>query len=335
MLNIYSRSDAAEGAMSAVHPIEPDEGGESGWCDITPEMVWIDLYNPDREEEHYVEGVVDLNLPTREDMEEIEFSSRLYIDKGAAFMTALLAFHGGQDNLQSGPVTFVLHEDHLITIRYIDPKSFSIFADRVVRQPDLCSYPAEAFGNLLDVLIDRTADLLERASGMVEGISSRIFAPKKGRNLEKVLRELGGCQSDTARIRDSLVSLGRLLLYARGLPLDLIGTKDAYDAFHEHLRTLEKDVASLNDHAGFVSGNIAYLHEAALGMINLEQNTTIKIVSVASVAFLPPTLIASLYGMNFEYMPELHQPWAYPVVVGAMIASAVGPLVWFRIKGWL
>lgn len=334
MLNIYSREAAPEGAFTVVPP--EGAGDEAGWCEITPDGVWIDLYNPDREEERYVEGVVGLNLPTREDMQEIEFSSRLYLEDGAAFMTAQVAFYGGFDHLQSGPVTFVLHRQHLITIRYIDPKSFSIFADRTVRHPETCGQAHEALANLLEVLIDRTADLLEKASGTVDEISGRIFAPKRGRNLEKVLRELGRCQSDTARIRDSLVSFGRLLLFARALDRELVGTDEAgFNAFHDKLRTLEKDVASLNDHSAFVSGNIAYLHDAALGVINLEQNTTIKIVSVASVAFLPPTLIASLYGMNFEFMPELHVPWAYPIVVLAMIASAVGPLVWFRLKGWL
>lgn len=333
MLKIYGHDQAA--SADVLEALEPS-GGESGWCDLTEDMVWIDLYNPTRQEEHYVEGVLGLGLPTREDMNEIEFSSRFYLEEGAAFMTAQIAFHGGQDHLQGGPVTFVLMKGRLVTIRYINPQSFDVYAERVSRQPEMCRTAFDAFSNLLEVLIDRTADLLEKTSAAVEDMSGAIFAPKKGRNLEKVLRDLGRCQSDTAKIRDSLASFGRLLLFARALEADRIGADtDGMTHFHTRLRTLEKDVQSLNDHVSFVAGNISYLHEAALGMINIEQNTIIKIFSVASVAFLPPTLIASIYGMNFEHMPELQQPAAYPVVLALMIASSVGPLIWFRVKGWL
>jgi magnesium transporter len=335
MLNVYSRDKSSP--HTRISPsLEPNEAGRSAWCDISDDMVWLDLYHPDREEEHYVEGVLGIGLPTREDMNEIEFSSRLYLEDGAAFMTAQIAFFGERDHLQSGPVTFVLLKNRLVTIRYIDPKSFDLFADRVIKSPELCGTAFEALANLLDVLIDRTADLLERTSASVEAISAGIFAPKKSRNLEKVLRELGRCQSDTARIRDSLGSLARLLLFARGIEAERIGA-DAHGlaVFRQHLLPLDKDVQSLNDHVAYVASNITFLHEAALGMINIEQNAIIKIFSVASVAFLPPTLIASVYGMNFQHMPELHQPWAYPVVLVAMVASSIGPLIWFKAKGWL
>ncbi|GGZ45299.1 magnesium transporter CorA family protein [Asticcacaulis endophyticus] len=316
--------------------LEPQQGAGSAWCDIDDAMTWLDLHNPTRDEELFVEGALGVGIPTREDMNEIETSSRLYTEDGAVFMTAQVAYFGGQPHLQSGPVTFALLRERLVTVRYIDPQSFRIFSDKISRSPALCDSAAMTLTNLLDVLIDRTADLVEKVSAGVDDISTQIFATKANRGLDKLLRQMGRHQNDIAKLRDSLLSFQRLFSYGLLLSDDQVsGDATELEVFRARLRSLHEDAQSLTDHAGYVTGNITYLQEAAMGLINIEQNSIIKIVSVASAAFLPPTLIASIYGMNFEHMPELHVAVAYPLAIGAMVLSAVLPMIWFKYKGWL
>lgn len=304
--------------------------------DVDDAAVWLDLLNPSREEELALEARLGLLLPTREDMAEIEASSRLYLEGDAAFMTAQIAFFGGFDHLQSGPVTFVLAKGRLITIRYIEPTSFRLFADHIERQPHVCVTATEAFLGLLDVLVDRTADLIEKTSDDVDELSRTIFQVRRTKRLEQVLNELGGLQNDIARIRDSLLSLTRLSGFAAGLERIITGLKGEEERdYHERLRTMTQDLVSLSDHATYVTGNITFLLDAALGFINLEQNNIVRLISITSVIFLPLTLIASIYGMNFDAMPGLHSPPAFWIVVGLMMAIALGLMWWFKQRRWL
>jgi magnesium transporter len=300
------------------------------------DAAWIDLYNPTRDEELAMESRLGVLLPTREDMAEIEASSRLYLEDGVAFMTAQVAFFGGQTHLQSGPVTFVLAGRRLITIRYIDPASFSIFAEHIDKSPVLCLDGSTAFLNLLDVIIDRTADLIEKIQGSIDDLSRSIFTRQRKGRLEDVLLLLGNAQNDIVKIRDSLVTFARLTAFAAGLDPALTAGRHADSkAFQDRLHIMSQDVASLSDHATYVSGNIAFLLDAALGLINVEQNAVMKVISVTSVVFLPLTLIASIYGMNFDHMPFLHDPDAFwaSIVIMAVIAFAL--IWWFRMKRWV
>jgi magnesium transporter len=144
------------------------------------------------------------------------------------------------------------------------------------------------------------------------------------------LAKLGRSQSLNAKARDSLVSLARLISFA-----SLSDQIEANRDHRDHLKSLQRDVQSLTDHSSYLSSNITFLLDAALGLINIEQNAIIKIFSVAAVVFLPPTLVASIYGMNFEQMPELKFAHGYPMALILMVISAVVPLWWFRKKGWL
>ncbi|HEX7799844.1 MAG TPA: magnesium transporter CorA family protein [Asticcacaulis sp.] len=300
------------------------------------DAAWIDMFQPTRDEELAMEARLGVLLPTREDMAEIETSSRLYLENGAAFMTAQVAFFGGQEHLQSGPVTFVLAAQKLVTIRYIDPASFAIFAGHIDKQPVLCLDGPTAFLNLLDVIIDRTADLIERTQGGIDELSRSIFTRNRKGRLEDVLILLGNAQNDIVKIRDSLVGFARLTAFAAGLdPALTRGTHTQTKEFHDRLHTLSQDVASLSDHATYVSGNIAFLLDAALGLINVEQNSVMKLISVTSVVFLPLTLIASIYGMNFDHMPFLHDPDAFWASMAIMAVIAVALVWWFRMKRWV
>ncbi len=310
--------------LGAIHPevVTPD-------ADWRPpqDTLWLDLMSPSRDEELAVEAALGLGLPTREEMAEIEPSSRLYQAHGATFMTATLLARRGDDSRLNAPVTFILGKGLVITIRYEAVKAFDLFAERAhtlgVASASSCLL------NLLDAVVERLADLLEHSDDEVEQVSKAIFARPKGAQFEALLTDLARAQSLAAMTRGSLVSLARLFSFAALAP------EIAHDPeCLAHLHALQRDGQSLTEHANAGSGQIAFLLDAALGLINIEQNGIIKFFSVAAVILMPPTLVASVYGMNFHHMPELELPFGYPMALSMMLISAVLPVLWFRRRGW-
>lgn len=300
-------------------------------------VVWADLLNPSKEEETTVERWLGVCVPTREEMEEIEISSRLYVEDGAHFMTATLPSQTDSDDPVMAPVTFVLSGNRLVTIRYHEPKAFQSFPQRAEKASIGCTSAETILVGLLEAIVDRLADVLERASRDVEALSKDIFNPTakkastRDRTFQLLLKDLGRKESLTSGMRDSLTTLQRL----SGFLANAVGqARDGKDV-RARVKTLSRDVASLSDHASFLSQKITFLLDATLGMINIEQNAIIKIVSVAAVVFLPPTLVASIYGMNFDAMPELKWLLGYPFALGVMVVSAILPFVYFRRRGWL
>ena len=214
------------------------------------------------------------------------------------------------------------------------PKVFERFAAHVERSPMLCSDATATLIHLLDAIVDRLADVLEGVGTEMDNISKSTFrrgASQQARMtnaaLAVLLVRIGHAHDLVSKSRVSGVSLARLLSFL-GATLDPKGTK-------EHLDGLVKDVASLTDHASYLSGNVTFLLDAALGLINIEQNAIIKIFSVAAVIFMPPTLVASIYGMNFHHMPELSFTFGYPMALGIMVGSAILPYMFFKSRGWL
>jgi magnesium transporter len=221
----------------------------------------------------------------------------------------------------------VLLKGLLISIRYDELRAFDLFAERA-HGLGVASGTQSLF-NLLDAAIERLADLLEKTAEDVESVSAAIFRRPKGAQFEALLTELARAQSLTSMTRNSLVSLARLLSFA-SLAEEIASDPEC----RAHLRSLQRDDQSLTEHAGFQSSHIAFLLDAALGLINIEQNGIIKFFSVAAVILMPPTLVASVYGMNFHNMPELSWPFGYPMALSLMAMSAVVPIVWFRRRGW-
>lgn len=295
---------------------------------------WLDLMQPTRAEELAVEKALGVELPTREEMLEIEPSSRLYQHNGATFLTAHVLFHSDTDTPSITPISFVLAQGRLVTIRYEEPRSFQVFAMHAGRDNSLCLDGPTALVGLVDAIIDRTADILERTGAEVDAISRDIFTPearnRSTKDFSAILRKLGRKQDLISKGRDSLVTLARLLSFL-GLPGEIKANKE----ISAHVRVLARDVASLTDHASFLTGNISFLLDSSLGLINVEQNQIIKIVSIVSVVFLPPTLVASIYGMNFDFMPELKWDLGYPLALLLMALAAVLPYAFFKRKGWL
>ncbi len=298
---------------------------------LPPDAIWLDLCNPTREEEVCLEAALKLPLPTREEMAEIEQSSRLYQENGATFMTAAILTHADSDYPLLAPVTFVLAEHRLITIRYAEPSAFKAYISQIERAPGAQATGGELFLGLIDAVVDRVADILEGVASDVEGTSRDIFRhPRRQGGFEPVIFQLGRSQMVDAKARASLASLARLISFA-----SLANQLDSVADLREHLRSLQHDVQSLTDHAGYVSGNITFLLDAALGLINIEQNTVGKVFSIVSVLFLPAMLIASIYGMNFHHMPELAWMHGYPMALALMAASMLAGFGWLKWRGWL
>lgn len=296
--------------------------------------LWWDLLDPTREEETGLESRLGIELPTKDEMQEIEISSRLYFEDGAAYLTALVLSHTDSDDAVIAPITFILKDGRLVTIRYSEPRAFTIFPQRAEKTALGLADGVSVLLGLIEAIVDRVADVVERTGREVDGISRGIFGQKgaegrRGSNYKTTLETIGRKGDLTSNIRDSLATLERLLAF--------LGPKlgPAQSEAQEHLRALVADVRSLNDHADFISQKITFLLDATLGLINIEQSAIIKIFSVAAVVFLPPTLVASIYGMNFEFMPELSWRYGYPFAIGLMILSAVLPWLYFKRRGWL
>ncbi len=300
---------------------------------LLDDAVWIDMLSPSREEELQLEKQLSLNIPTREEMREIEISSRLYKNKEAMFMTASMIAHSESPDPVQDVITFVLTKTQLITIRYIEPQSFKLCVSLLNKLDFIHNDAATILIELLEATVDRLADILENVSHKLEKFSKDIFnsnQPAEKLNYQNMIQILGTNADLNTKVRECLVTFSRLIPFfgqSAGPQLD--------SARQTRLSTLSKDVGSLSDHSNFISSKVNFLLDATLGMINIEQNAIIKIFSVAAVIFLPPTLIASIYGMNFTVMPELSYKWGYLMALGLMLLSALIPYKFFKRKKWL
>jgi magnesium transporter len=308
---------------------------ESGAA-VAENAVWFDLVNPNVEEDKAVERQVGISIPTREEMQEIEVTSRLYVENGARYMTATLMCQSDTMTPKTTPVTFILSDHRLITVRYDDPRPFMIVGNKLAR---LC--PPAVTGeavliDLLDAVIDRAADILERIGFEVDQISHDIFEPEaegadRTRSYNEILKAIGKKGDLASKVRESLVSIGRLLLFLANEADSMRWAKEQ----RAQVRGMQRDVHSLSDHAAYLSNKIQFLLDAMLGVVTIEQNNVIKIFSVAAVALMPPTLIASIYGMNFKHMPELDWSLGYPIAIALMLFAAALPYLFFKWKKWL
>jgi magnesium transporter len=302
--------------------------------------LWIDLLNPTRHEDHYVEHVLGLSIPTREEAQDIEVSARLYHEDGAEFMTMTAASQLESDEPTTTPITFILKGNTLATIRYAEPKPFWTYSTRVQKAGAVpCMSGEQIMLGLAEALIGRMAEALETVGRDLERLSRVVFRhksangkPDRSRDFQAIIEQLGAKGDLLAIIRESLVSLNRLLAYHTTTAQTEKGpNKDAA----EWVKSLQQDVTALSDHATYLANKTSFLLDATLGLINLEQNQIIKIFSIAAVVLLPPTLVATIYGMNFKRMPELEWMLGYPWALSLIVLSAILPFWWFKRKGWL
>ncbi|SIQ73216.1 magnesium transporter [Rhizobium sp. RU20A] len=330
MLQTYS----SRPVLSA-QPDETPAGMASG-----ARPIWFDLLNPTPAETREVEAHLGIEIPTRDEMQEIELSARLYQEAGAEFMTVTVATELDGDEPVKAPISFIMKDGTLVTVRYADPKPFQLFAARLQRQNGtLCDSGEQVLLCLIEATVDRMADVLERVGNDIDAVSREVFSrkkqtvTKKTRNLEQLIAQIGGKGEVLTTARESLVSIARMVAYYMAVEGKAL-RKSGKDS-RQRMKLVQRDAASLGDHAQFLSAKINFLLDATLGLINLEQNQIIKIFSVAAVVFLPPTLVASIYGMNFQLMPELSWQFGYPFAIGLMMLSALLPYLYFKRKGWL
>ena len=296
--------------------------------------VWIDLVKPTAAEDQAVERLAGIAVPTREDMQEIEISSRLYIENGARYMTATLMCAADTDHPRTAAVTFILAGHRLVTVRYDEPRPFVLVEHKLGRACPPGITGEMVLMELLDAMIDRNADILERAGSDMEAVSRAIFEPARtghARRYSDNLIAIGRKGDLTSKVRESLVSIGRVVTF---IDAEVDGVKWSKE-MREQLRTMQRDITSLTDHASYLASKITFVLDAMLGIVNLEQNNIIKLFSVMAVVMMPPTLIASIYGMNFKFMPELEWQYGYPLALVMMLLVAVLPYMFFKWKKWL
>jgi magnesium transporter len=309
---------------------------------LPPDAIWLDLENPTASERAFVERVTGVTLPSRDALVEIEASSRLSIEDDVLYLsaTALLGVQAGDPH--TAPFGFVLNRDRLITVRFTPLPAFASFADQLVAGKRQMSCSAALFAGLLDAIVDRIADTLERLGADLDAVSHRVFharaantdklarARPEEENLRDTLRQVGGGGDLTAKIRECLLGLARIVPYVEAHGAEWIPAET-----RPHLASVRHDIASLNDYDAYLTNQVQFLLDATLGLINIQQNNIIKVLTVVSVVGVPPTFLASLYGMNFKNIPEYDWSWGYPYALCLMVVSAIGPYLWFKWRGWL
>lgn len=315
-----------DGVLVSAQAVLPDA--------VPHDAVWYDLLHPSFEEDHAIEALLGIAVPTREEMSEIEASSRLYIDNGAIYVTGSLIVRSELEKPDITPVTFILAKGRLVTVRYDEPRSFAMVKARLGRATRADITGTGVLLELLETIIDRIADVLELVSSEVGELSHHIFARDEtagGNRYKILLKRIGRAGDLSSHARESLVSLNRMVAFITNEADSMALSKEQ----RAYLKTMVRDISSLNDHVGFLANKITFLLDATLGMVSLTQNDIIKLFSVMSVVMMPPTLIASIYGMNFKAMPELDWPHGYPMALVLMIAAAIVPYALFRWKKWL
>jgi magnesium transporter len=303
-------------------------------ADIPPDALWIDLREPTPEEEQFVEKALSIDVPTREEMREIEASNRFYEENGGLYMTATVVTKLDTDLPERTQVTFILTGNKLVTNRYTDPLPFRRFIAYAARHPAVATSGSMVLAGLLEAIVNRIADVLEKVGSDVDAVSSKIFfrsfSASSPLDFRHVLERIGQSGDLTSKASESLVSLTRLLGFVQQSGNTLV-TQDSRARY----RTLSRDVLAMSDHSTFLSNKVQFLLDATLGMVSIDQNNVVKIFSVVTVFLLPPSFIAGFFGMNFERLPLLHDRWGVTIGVVSMVASAVLPYLYFKHRRWL
>jgi len=319
----------------------------AGHIPIPGNALWFDLFEPTADERLRLEAALGLQLPSREEMQEIEPSSRLYTEGDASYMTATIMAHADAPFPTAESFTFILARRCLVTLRYQDPRPIALYAQRLMKSPGVRLSGEEVLIGLIEAFVDRIADILEKVALDLDAQARLVFTPptaggvrtaKSAVDLQEVMRALGRNEDLATSARESLLSLNRMVRFlatiVEGVPAaDPVAKKEQRDQ-KQRVKTLVRDMMSLGEHAAFELAKVNFLLDATLGVINIEQTQIIKLFSVAAVMLMPPTLIASIYGMNFKSIPELQWDFGYPLAILVMVLSAVVPYLWFKRKGW-
>lgn len=298
--------------------------------------LWLDIFTPSLEEERSLETQLKIALPSREEVWKNQVLNRFYKENGVYYMPAAIITKVNSPYPETSAVTFIVCKNYLITMRYIAPTSFKHFAQRFMSAPQNFSSGCEVLEGLLEEIIMRVAHNSELVVGELDALSHVIFdlnalehsRKNPSQMMKEVLTRLGTSADLNSKINESLHSINRLLNFFLEVP-------DNNEDVKNGIKTLITDAVALTKQTAFLSDKLTFQLDATLGMINVEQNMIVKIFSVVAVFFLPPTLVSSIYGMNFEHMPELKWIMGYPMAIAFMVLCAAIPYLYFRKKGWL
>ncbi len=289
------------------------------------QIIWIDLVSPEQSEIKWVSNNFEVRFPSKKQTEEIEISSRYWEDEESITINTYF-FIKDKDGAYNETVTFIIKKHFLVTVRYRELNTFREFTKKLLSNPKAYDDGFYILGGILEIRIDADADTLEFIAKEISKLGRIIFT---GIDItEQIIESISYYEDLNMTLRENLIDKQRVLsslLKSYKIPKDL----------REEIRIMLKDIKSLIDYTTFNFERLGYLQNTFLGLLNIEQNQVIKIFTIMSVAFLPPTLIASIYGMNFEFMPELKWHYGYPLALILMVLSAVIPLVIFKRKGWI
>jgi magnesium transporter len=288
--------------------------------------LWVDALEPDEAERSWLAGHFVGELPGQEKVDEIEASSRFFVDQDGLHINSLFPHKVGQE-LRSFNVSLNLRDNLLISVRGEDLSLFRLLRQYLRQDRIQAAGAMELLLHLFALKVDYLSDSIEDVYKILEPASDQVFDTE---NLDDLLRMITRQEDGNGKIRLSLLDTQRTLRFLQRYQSDRL-SKDNRRLIKEMLA----DIDSLLPHTQFLFDKINFMLDATMSFTNLEQNKIIKIFSVAAVMFLPPTLIASIYGMNFTLMPELTQRWGYPVALCLMVASAAGTYTYFKRKGWL
>jgi len=307
---------------------------------IPSDAVWIDVMNPSAEEKKQIQDQLNVNIQSRNALDKTEVSNPFYNEDSAYYMTVTTLCHNNEGYLDGTPLTFILKDNHLITLRYTQPIFFLNCEASLMRRPELCSKPEVILGEIIHSSVNSIADLLEITGNELDNLLNNVFEnPYKSKVKRHTADYYGDAIQNIGRVgnvisknRESLLSFNRLLIFYNQIENTPHITKREHRQRFHHLAS---EVHSLGSYATFISQRHVFLLEATLGLLGVEQNKIIKVFTVAAAAFMPPTMIASIYGMNFDNMPELHWEYSYPIALGLIFLSAIFPYIYFKIKKWL
>lgn len=300
----------------------------------TLNYAWIDVASPTPEEEKMLEKKLGIEIPTLDEVSKNALIRRFGQVGKAVYLTASVLTRANRPYPTTTPVKFIVLPTMLVTVRYADPTSFKHFRARLQSSPELLRQPLCIIKGVLDEMIQRIADNTEIILDELDDTSHRVFTEQNDEEvittseLKGIMQRLGRNVDLNSRLYDSLHSMQRMIANIQQLE----NGKHSKDS---QLLSLMSQTVALSEQSGFIFTTTGFLLDAVLGLINVQQNRIIKVFSIASVIFLPPTLVASIYGMNFHHMPELEWHLGYPLAIIMMVISAVLPFVYFRYKKWL
>lgn len=303
-------------------------------------VFWYDILNPTKEDEALIEAELGIDLPTHEEMQELEVSGRLYVEGEQLFVIASYPVEVAEHDYSNVNITFVISKNYVLTMRYALTRVISPFAAKLLRKP--VPPVQELLLTMMEAFVASFADLLEKKTARLDGLGRAIFVSPHVTNVKPphhvssgnwrdMLQTIGMIGQMLAVMREGLVSFTRMATFLRGQNNHACLDTDGI----ARLAILEHDSIHLSEHADYLSNKVSFLLEATLGLLNVEQNQIIKLFSVVAVVLMPPTLVASIYGMNFKWMPELDWHFGYPMAITGMVLSAILPFVYFKLKKWL